>query len=63
MTKEQLETMRNLLNAVQTIRREAEDHYLPFKVAAAIERADQLQAECGFVYDDWTASAARTIPE
>jgi hypothetical protein len=46
MTEQQRNQLRELIHAVEAIRRAAEGSYLPFEVAAAIERADLARLAC-----------------
>lgn len=61
MTEDQIQKLRSLAYAVQTIRREAEEHYLPYKVAAAIASAEDQSYECIAILDGGCGvSAERT---
>jgi len=45
MNDAQRQSLKNLIHAVERIRREAEGKYLPFELSAAIESADQARTE------------------
>jgi hypothetical protein len=52
MTKEQYDKLMSLVTAVHDVRRHAAEKYLPFELAAAIERADDRQGEAYGVISD-----------
>lgn len=46
MTIEERDNLRELLFAIESLRREAAGAYLPFEVCAAIERAEAARSKC-----------------